>query len=156
MRHDPPIEPQPALPTAAAFEHLSLDGRRAVEQFLGKSAAEAQDLFHDNALCYLESLMWMGPAASRFYLGARADYLLQPRARGNIEAASGFIMTLDFFAETPDARVADPDRLLPAVERILAQFPFYAPGSVARRIYRGVPREARRVRRWLRALQRAT
>lgn len=59
----------------------SLDERSAVEHFLGKSVAEAEALFHENALHYFEDLMWMGPNAFRYYIPAAIRYLEDPQCR---------------------------------------------------------------------------
>jgi len=53
----------------------SLNERVACEHFFGRSLDEAEQLFCENALLYQEDLMWMGPAAFRYYVQASARYI---------------------------------------------------------------------------------
>lgn len=66
------------LPTAEEINPPpgDLDGRWAVEHFLGKSLEQAEALFRENSLHYQEDLMFMGAPAFRFYVHAAISYIL--------------------------------------------------------------------------------
>lgn len=56
----------------------TLDEKRAVDHFLGKSVEQAEQLFIENSLKYQEDLMWMGPKAFYYYLESVLRYLQNP------------------------------------------------------------------------------
>ena len=76
--------------------HDSLDERHACKIFLGKSIEEAEALFRENALAYHEDLMWMGPAAFRFYVAAAIRYIRTETASGDPDAVNSFAGLLEF------------------------------------------------------------
>ncbi len=101
------------LPTAKDINvHDSLDERHACKVFLGKSIPEAEELFRENALCYLEDLMWMGPVAFRFYVEAIIRYIQSDSASGDSDAVSCFASVLEFrLSNEPAELVSVADRL---------------------------------------------
>lgn len=86
------------LPTATEINPIpeDLDGQYAVKHFLGKTLAEAEELFRENSLCYQEDLMWMGPVAFRFYVHAAINYIQSPAAVGDPDIINCFAGLLDF------------------------------------------------------------
>jgi hypothetical protein len=89
------------LPTAAEINiHDSLDERSACEHFLGKSVAEAETLFRDNALYYQEDLMFMGPIAFRYYVPAFINYIRgEGSSRGDSDAINCFHGLVKFWID---------------------------------------------------------
>jgi hypothetical protein len=80
-----------ALPTASDINVFdSLDERSACEHFLGKTIEQAEAMFRDNAIRYQEDLMWMGPAAFRYYLPAFIAYIKSSSACGDADAINCF------------------------------------------------------------------
>jgi hypothetical protein len=66
------------LPTAEEIANDSLDGRYAIKHFLGKTLAEAEELFaegcaHGIPLTYTEDLYFMEPVGFRFYIRAAVN-----------------------------------------------------------------------------------
>ena len=88
------------LPTRQDINlHDSLDERHACKIFLGKSIEEAEALFRENALFYHEDLMWMGPVAFRFYVGAAIRYIQSEAASGDSDAVNSFAGVLELRLE---------------------------------------------------------
>ncbi len=88
------------LPTAEEINiHDSLDERHACRMFLGKTVAEAETLFRENALLYSEDLLWMGPIAFQFYLRAFVNYLEGSASAGDSDAINCFVGLIEFRAE---------------------------------------------------------
>jgi len=76
-----------------------LDGRAACRNFLGKTLEQAEALFRENLLHYQEDLMWMGPAAFRFYVRAALRYAQSEAAAGDSAIASSLAMIFEFRLE---------------------------------------------------------
>jgi hypothetical protein len=94
------------LPTRQDINlHDSLDERHACEIFLGKSLEEAEALFRENALFYHEDLMWMGPVAFRFYVGAAIRYIQSEAAAGDSDAVNSFVGVLEYWSEHEPAEL---------------------------------------------------
>ena len=66
-----------ALPTKEEINPIpdDLDGQTAVEDFLGKSLEEAEEMFRENSGHCWESLNYLGPVAFRFYVRAAIKIL---------------------------------------------------------------------------------
>ncbi len=80
------------LPTEAEINvHDSLDERCACDHFLGKTLKDAEALFADNALVYLEDLMFMGPSAFRFYVEAAIHYIKATKDHEMVSAFAGVL-----------------------------------------------------------------
>ncbi len=95
------------LPTAKEINvHDSVDERRACKNFLGKSDEEAEALFRENALFYCEDLMWMGPAAFRFYIKAAIRYVQSEAASGDADAINCIAGLFNFRLEREPAEIA--------------------------------------------------
>src|SRR6476659_4855107 len=90
----------------------SLDERVACEHFLGKSVAEAEALFRDNALLYQEDLMWMGPVAFRYYVTAIIRYIQSEAASGDPDIINCFAGLLEFRLEH------EPNELRPIMDQL--------------------------------------
>lgn len=61
----------------------SPDEESACDHFLGKTLAQAEQMFRESGEYYQEDLMWMGPVAFAFYLPAALDYLRSDAAAGD-------------------------------------------------------------------------
>jgi hypothetical protein len=101
----------------------SLDERTAERNFLGKNREQARALFSQNFLKFQEDLMWMGPAAFRYYVHAALDYLVSDAAALDSSAASSFAMLLEFRLEHEAAELAPVSLMLQeGIRLILADF----------------------------------
>ncbi len=76
-----------------------LDGKAAVKHFLGKDLEQAEQMFREAALFYQEDLMFMGPAAFRFYVQAAISYLQSKSATGDSDMINCFASILEFRLE---------------------------------------------------------
>ena len=104
------------LPTADEINvYGTLDEACAVEHFLGKTLEEAEALFRENSLYYLEDLMWMGPRAFCFYVRAAINDLTSSAGTGDYDGVSSFLTAVEFrlsdegddiTASLPDLRAA--------------------------------------------------
>jgi hypothetical protein len=84
------------IPTCQDFVvHDSLDECIACEHFLGRSLEEAEALFRENSLYYLEDLMFMGACAFRFYIQAVGRFIQSEAAAGDSDVISGFVGLLE-------------------------------------------------------------
>jgi hypothetical protein len=92
--------------------HDSPDESWACEKFLGKSLAEAEAMFRENSLCYLESLCYMGPVAFRYYVHAAINYLKSDAAAEDCYAVSGF-------ASIIECRLCQPSELMPVLDDLM-------------------------------------
>jgi hypothetical protein len=124
----------------------NLDAQWALEQFFGKSSAEAEALFATNALYYGEALQSMSPVPFNFYARALAQYLMSDTARGDADGAASFLHTFAWVLETrPD--IIDPDTkttLLKTSEHVAANQAFYqASVSISKRF----PEQLNRIKR---------
>lgn len=79
----------------------SPDEASACEHFLGKNLEEAEKMFYENSLYYLEDLMWMGPVAFRFYLEALINYLKSDDSGGDADVINGIYGLLQFRMNEP-------------------------------------------------------
>lgn len=68
-----------------------LDAAYAERMFFGKTRAEAQQLFVENAISRQEDLSSMPARCLHFYIHSYMDYLLSEQSRGDSDAASCFI-----------------------------------------------------------------
>ena len=123
-----------------------LDAQWAFEQFLGKSFADAEELFATNALFYGEALESMPPVPFNFYACALAQYLTSNRARGDADGASSFLNRLAWILQTrPQIVFAETKaKLLSAAEHVAANQDFYE-ASVS--IYKRFPERLNRIKR---------
>lgn len=76
--------------------HDSLDERRACEHFFDKTVEQAETLFRENSLYYQEDLMWMEPAAFRYYIQAAINYIQSEAATGDSAIVSCLASLLEF------------------------------------------------------------
>ncbi|HAM21732.1 MAG TPA: hypothetical protein DCQ04_05545 [Actinobacteria bacterium] len=72
-----------------------LDGRVALENYLGRSLAEAERQISTNPLYYIADFMWMGPVAFRFYLPAAHAYFASVESDGDSSSADSIIGILE-------------------------------------------------------------
>ncbi len=84
------------LPTACEINPIpdDLDGKVALDHFLGKSHHEAVALFADAFEIYQEDLMFMGPIAFCFYLPAAIQYADSPDAATDAYVAGTMLMVM--------------------------------------------------------------
>jgi hypothetical protein len=123
-----------------------LDAQWALEQFLGKSFADAEELFATNALYYGEALESMPAVPFNFYARALAQYLTSDKARGDADGASSFLHMLAWMLETrPEIIAADTKvKLMTAAEHVAGNQAFYE-ASVS--IYKRFPEHLNRIKR---------
>jgi hypothetical protein len=103
------------MPIPAADEinvYNTLDERSACEHFLGKNLEEAELLFRENSPYYQEDLMWMGPAAFRYYVEAAIRYIQSDNAENDSEMIDSFAGILEFRLRN------ESNELLPVAERL--------------------------------------
>jgi hypothetical protein len=134
-----------ALPSASEINvYGSLDELTALRLFLGKAIPEAVQIFRENSMLCGEALVHMGPRAQLFYIEAFLVYLASEDSRGDETAAAMLPSVADAIIESglQDPRIRA--QLLEALERIHSQFARYAPDRTTQRIYRHVPKEARK------------
>jgi hypothetical protein len=129
-----------------AVDPRDLDSEWALEQFLGKSFADAEALFATNALYYGEALESMPPIPFNFYARALAQYLRSEKARNDADGASSF---LHMFARILEKRpeIVDPETkaiLMSTAEHVAAHQAFYG-ASVS--IYKRFPEQLKRIER---------
>ncbi len=89
-----------------------LDGQSAVKHFLGKDLEQAEQMFRQAGLVYQEDLMFMGPAAFRFYVQAAISYLRSDSATGDSDMINCFAGVLRFRLEY------EADELVPVAEML--------------------------------------
>jgi hypothetical protein len=94
--------------------HDSLDERSACEHFLGKTIEQAEALFRENFLFYQEDLMWMGPAAFRYYIQAAINYIQSEASTGDSAIVNCLTSLLEFRLEQ------ESSELEPVAEKLAA------------------------------------
>jgi hypothetical protein len=103
-----------------------LDERSAMRTFLGKTSAEAEEMFRSNFLRHQEDLTYMGAAAFRFYVLPTIRYLLSDAATGDAEAASTFPRMIDSrLCSDEEALLPVLPAILDAIRQMLADFDRY-------------------------------
>lgn len=132
------------LPTSAEINiHDSLDERFAAQMFLGKSIAEAVEMFREHSIPCAEALADMGPQARVFYLAAYLQYLASEDSRGDTDAAAGLVRVAHEVMDSGLDSGEIQEQLLAVLELIHSQFPRYAPDRMTQKIYHQVPDEVR-------------
>lgn len=126
----------------------TLDERRAVQNFLGKSLEQASALFFENALLYDEDLMWMGGKAFAFYLPAVLPYLRSAESEDDPDFVSSLLGTLQFRwkYDRPSVELAK-EAALEVIRTCLQDLPKF---DTAPEIYRRLPE---RLREWEKKLE---
>ena len=140
---------RPSIPTRSDWGEVDpgdLDAQWALEQFLGRSFADAEELFARNALYYGEALESMPPVPFNFYARALAQYLTSDTAPGDADGASSFLRILAWVLETrPEIIGAETKaKLMSAAEHVAANQAFYE-ASVS--IYKRFPEHLNRIKR---------
>lgn len=81
------------LPSALEFSPVpeNLDGKVAVEHYLGRSLAEAEQQIVEHPLYYIGDFMWMGPIAFRYYLPAVHAYFVGEQSNGDANSVDSII-----------------------------------------------------------------
>lgn len=97
----------------------TLDERKAVDHFLGKSIEQAEQLFIENSIIYQEDLMWMGPKAFNYYLESVLRYLQNPLSRGDDDFVIALVSTFEFRREGEMLDSGEP-KVTAIVEYILS------------------------------------
>lgn len=102
------------LPTEEEINPIpeDLDGKSAIENFLGKDLEQAEQMFREAALFYQEDLRFMGPAAFRFYVQAAISYLRSDSATGDSDMINCFAGVLGFRLEY------EADELVPVAQML--------------------------------------
>jgi hypothetical protein len=104
----------------------SLDERTACNNFLGKSIDDAQRLFVENSLRYQEDLMFMGPAAFRFYVEAAIRYIQSPEAKYDADIINCFAGILELRLKFESEQLAPvAERLALACDFIIGHWDFF-------------------------------
>jgi hypothetical protein len=112
------------LPTLADINvYDSLDERWAVGNFLGKTLAQAEELFRESAMTYQKDLQHMGPVAFRFYVPAFVTYLRSAASSGGSYAVNSFASLVRNRWES-EPRELEPvrDLLADACRTVLAEW----------------------------------
>jgi hypothetical protein len=143
------VDRNPTVPTRSDWGEVDpddLDAQWTFEQFLGKSFAEAEELFATNALHYGEALESMPPVPFNFYACALVHYLTSTRARGDADGASSFLNRLAWILQArPEIVFAETKaKLLSTAEHVAANQAFYE-ASVS--IYKRFPERLNRIKR---------
>ena len=95
------------------IDENDLDAQWALKQFLGKTFADAEAMFAENALYYQEDLQSMSAAPLNFYAPALAKYLNSDRSHGDSDGASSFLHTLIWILKTrPEIFTSDVKGIL--------------------------------------------
>jgi len=103
------------LPTREDINvYNSLDEQKACDHFFGKTIEQAEALFKENACCYQEDLMWMGPVAFRYYVNAAIHYIQSESATGDSDIVNCFAGLLEFRLEH------ESTELVPVAEQLVA------------------------------------
>ncbi len=104
-------------PSAAELNPIpdDLDGRSAVEHFLGKNVVEAERLFATDGLVCQEDLQWMGPVAFVYYLPAAVAYVASPACTGDGDFVAALGSVVRFRLEHDGAAVG---AALPTILRL--------------------------------------
>ena len=101
------------LPTAKDINPTpgNLDEEWALQKFLGKNLAQAEELFREASLNRTEDLTHMGPSAFRFYVQAAINYIRSDACVRDSDMINGFAGTLEHRLEWEGAElipIADP------------------------------------------------
>ena len=80
------------IPTEADWKYHpgDLDAAWAYKNFRGKTLAEADKLFVENAFYYQEDIMFMPKPCFCFYVQAYINYLFSEHSKGDSDAAHAF------------------------------------------------------------------
>jgi hypothetical protein len=114
-----------------------LDERHAVKMFLGKTPAQAEEMFRHSFISYYEDLLSMRATAFRFYVIPAIRYLTGEAASGDPDAVSTFCYLLEErFKNDPEALKPIVPILLNTIQKILNGFARY---DCASDIYGDVP-----------------
>jgi hypothetical protein len=121
------------LPTRQEINpHDDLDGRAAAKHFFGKSLEEAEALFRESPDYYREDLLWMGPAAFRYYVDAAIRFIRSNAVTGESDFIAGLASTLELRLDQEPAEMAPVAVPLADVCReIVEQWPRFELGSEA-------------------------
>jgi hypothetical protein len=108
------------VPTTEELADNSLDGRYVIKHFLGKTLAEAEELFaegcaHSIPLTYTDDLYFMEPVGFRFYIRAVINFCLSDRASGQCDFINGVAGAISSWREF------SPEDLIPCAH-LLAEF----------------------------------
>ena len=103
-----------------------IDEEYAFHHFYGKSLAEAEAMFVDNAMYYQEDLLWMPDICMQFYIIAYCDYLLSDVSADDSDAASCFFMIAELNHEAIAAGGKELiDKVSEVLQRLAAQQAWY-------------------------------
>lgn len=92
-------EKLPTLLDISPSNCLDLDERCAVENFLGRTLNEAEELFGDKPHYYTEDLLWMGDVGFVFYFPAFYNFLKSDKANGDCDVLNNIITIIESRAE---------------------------------------------------------
>jgi hypothetical protein len=105
-----------------------LDAKWAFDTFLGKSFAEAEAMFQENALHYQEDLQSMPRVPFNYYTPALIKYVTSERAKGDSDGASSFLRLIIWLLKS-NREVISPgteQQLLAAAAHVAERQDFYA------------------------------
>jgi hypothetical protein len=78
----------------------SLDGRKVLQHFLGKTADEAYEMYcSDLNHCYTEDIMWMAVRGLEYYLPPAIRYIEEVKSKGDCDFVSGLLGALSVHLE---------------------------------------------------------
>jgi hypothetical protein len=85
------------IPSASEINvHDTPEERLACLHFSGATREDIRDRIQDDGMMLQEDLMWMGPTAFNFYLGAFIDYIQSEQARGDDFIVYSLYNTIEF------------------------------------------------------------
>lgn len=88
-------EPAPDESDWNGFDSTEFPDGVAYDILFGKTAVQAQELFHRSPINNIEELQVVPDAVFSYYFLALADYLKTPRSHGNCVAASAYMWILE-------------------------------------------------------------
>jgi hypothetical protein len=104
-----------------------LDAKWAFKTFLGKSFAEAEAMFQENALYYQEDLQSMPRVPFNYYAPALIKYITSERAKGDSDGASSFLRLIIWLLKASREVIAPEteQQLLAAAAHVARRQDFY-------------------------------
>ena len=109
------------------FNPEDLDAAYAKRQFLGKSYAQAVEMFAENALHYGEDLESMPRIPLNYYAPALAEYITSKNAKEDADGASSYLTRVIWIVKQRAELLSDKTKntLIAAAKEVLANQDFY-------------------------------
>lgn len=122
-KHNPDLPTAKEISPAYGTDHEDWDAAYARKKFYGKTLAEAELLFSDNALSCQEDLMSMGPVGFRYYVPAFTRYLESPHSADDSDAVNCFASLIKFLLDRqPQTLAPVASQLVKTCQHILQHY----------------------------------